>query len=81
MTQRTCEPYFVADKNNSGSHWAHDPKCYEVGLTTFISGSTAVSVVKHSDPFQLICPFDTSTMLTFFGVDSRTAMQRRGAAI
>jgi hypothetical protein len=33
-----------------------------------MSASAAVSVVKHRDPFQLICPFDTS-ILKFYWVD------------
>jgi hypothetical protein len=42
---------------------------HELGPTTFMSASTAVSVVKHRDPFQLICLFDTN-ILKFYWVDS-----------
>jgi hypothetical protein len=41
---------------------AHDLQCLELGL----SASTAVSVVKHCDPFQLICLFRTN-VLKFIG--------------
>jgi hypothetical protein len=41
---------------------AHDLKCHELGPSV----STVVSVVKHRDPFQLICLFCTS-ILKFIG--------------